>query len=312
MTEWCVDNEERISVNIDESKYSHKINLEDYMSPPVDHKAALLVLNQEIGIPDLFLKLWKKYPLRVCADGGANRLYNLFKDDDNVRLKYLPDYIVGDFDSLKPDVEQYYRNAGVPVIKQETQYSTDFSKCLCLIALHTHSSIFRDMISKKQPIASYSGLHDLYDAMLKDNGSKKFERIRLMAIGAIDGRFDQTIHSVTQLYKLSTEDSLFNLCYLSSTDLIFFIPKGGLLIEYSEQFRNKCIGCCGLLPLGGPTEIIETSGLKWDVGNWQTSIASGKVSSSNRFTGIDKCYIDSKDGIVMNIEIFIGKLIDYI
>lgn len=312
MAEWCIENEDRIDVSATQSKYSRTVNLEDYVNPPKSEKAALLILNQAIGTPNLFLKLWNKYPLRVCADGGANRLYELFEKNEDARSKYLPDYIIGDFDSLKPHVGEYYQKSGVPLIKQETQYSTDFSKCLCLIALHIYSGSFRDKIVNQQTIEAYSGIHDLYDAMLKDSNIIIPKSIRLLAIGAIDGRFDQTIHSITQLYQLSVKESLFNLCYLSATDLIFLISPGGVLIEYSKKFRDECIGCCGLLPLGGPTEIYETRGLKWDVGNWYTSIASGKVSSSNRFSGIDKCFVDCKEGIVMNIEVFTDKLYNYI
>lgn len=316
MAEWSLENEERISVNPDKFKYIHKLNLEECLRPKRAEKSALLVLNQEINIPSIFLKLWQNFKLIVCADGGANRLYDFFKDNESDRAKYLPDYIIGDLDSLKAETKAYYEKAGVVIIKQETQYSTDFTKSVSLIALHFNSPDFSRKVSEStqenHSIALYSGIHDLYDEMVEKNVSNPADKITLLAIGGIDGRFDQTIHSVTQLYKLSSEKSQFKLYYLSATDLIFLVPAGGFLIEYAKEFRDHCIGNCGLLPLGGPTEIIETSGLKWDVGNWQTDIPEGKVSSSNRFVGIDKCYIDVKEGIVMNVEVFIDKLYDYL
>lgn len=59
--------------------------------------------------------------LRVCADGGANRLYDelpamlLGQSADAVRSAYLPTAIQGDMDSIRPDVLDFYRQRGVPV-----------------------------------------------------------------------------------------------------------------------------------------------------------------------------------------------------
>lgn len=59
--------------------------------------------------------------LRVCADGGANRLYDELphmlpgRSADAVRAQYLPTFIKGDLDSLRPDVAAFYRQHGVPI-----------------------------------------------------------------------------------------------------------------------------------------------------------------------------------------------------
>lgn len=316
MSEWCKENEERIPITIEPSQYRHRLDVEGCIKPGKAAKSVLLILNQKVNISLMFPKLWRLYKLRVCADGGANRLYEFFNDNVSARARYLPDYIIGDFDSLKPEVEQYYRNAGVTLIEQRSQFSTDFTKALHLISVHFNNPSFVPFIKQSKDfnhsIEINTGIHDWYNKTLTTQNYKLFEKISLLAIGAIDGRFDQTMHSITQLYKLSHPDSQFKLSYLSATDLIFFVPSGGLLLEYARDFRDKCIGNCGLLPLNGPTTIIETAGLKWDVGNWHTNVAQGKLSSSNRFVGIDKCYLNVKEGIVMNVEVFIDELADYI
>lgn len=57
--------------------------------------------------------------LRICADGGANRLYDycaLWEADlspSQARSMYTPDIIKGDLDSLRPDVKNYYIECGV-------------------------------------------------------------------------------------------------------------------------------------------------------------------------------------------------------
>ena len=43
-------------------------------------KPSLIILNQPIPNVDLLHKLWQNSSFRICADGGANRLYDLFLD----------------------------------------------------------------------------------------------------------------------------------------------------------------------------------------------------------------------------------------
>ncbi|CCC71541.1 hypothetical protein NCAS_0H02310 [Naumovozyma castellii] len=308
MTEVCIENPERIEVQVDAEKYSESLPLENFIKPGQKSRSALIILNQKITMTSLFRPIWNSYQVKVCADGGANRLFEFFEDNEIERESYLPDYIIGDLDSLKDEVHQYYNSKGVIIIKQTTQYSTDFTKTVNLLSLHFHHKKFNEIIAKSKKtnhgIELESGIHDLYHEMISMNSNKIYSTINLLALGGIGGRFDQSIHSMTQFYNLSRTDPYYKLAYLTDTDLIIFIPAGGILVTYSPTFRDSCIGNCGLLPVGKATSLIETKGFKWDVENWETSIESGRVSSSNRFTGIDKCYINAKDGIVLNIEIF--------
>lgn len=41
----------------------------------------LLILNQPITDFATFSRLWKHTDYRICADGGANRLHDMFKGD---------------------------------------------------------------------------------------------------------------------------------------------------------------------------------------------------------------------------------------
>ncbi|EJS41675.1 thi80p [Saccharomyces arboricola H-6] len=319
MSEECTENPERIKIDTSLIEARNKMNLKELVHPKEDENSTLLILNQKIDIPKpLFYKIWKLHDLKVCADGAANRLYDYLNDDESIRTKYLPDYIIGDLDSLSEKIFNYYRKNKVIIIKQTTQYSTDFTKCVNLISLHFNSPKFRASISNENNIQSNhgieleKGIHTLYNSMTESLVFSKVTPISLLALGGIGGRFDQTIHSITQLYTLSENASYFKLCYMTPTDLIFLVNKNGTLIEYDPHFRNTCVGNCGLLPIGEPTVINETRGLKWDVKNWATSVVNGRVSSSNRFVGENCCYINTKHDIILNVEIFVDKLIDFL
>lgn len=117
-----------------------------------DRPHALIILNQPFSLP-LLERLWNSTQWHCCADGGANRLFDVFsleesagRDADEARLRrvvpvigpcgfvtgicrYLPDLIKGDFDSLRPDVRNFYASHGVAVVQDHDQDSTDLMKC---------------------------------------------------------------------------------------------------------------------------------------------------------------------------------------
>ena len=49
----------------------------------------------------------------IAADGGANFLYETFdNNEEELKHKYKPSYIIGDFDSLRKEVREYYEKLG--------------------------------------------------------------------------------------------------------------------------------------------------------------------------------------------------------
>jgi thiamine pyrophosphokinase len=62
----------------------------------------------------------KGYSILICADGGANSAR---------KLNVLPNYIVGDLDSISKDTLKYYSGKS-NIIKIKRQNDTDVEKCI--------------------------------------------------------------------------------------------------------------------------------------------------------------------------------------
>ena len=56
----------------------------DSASGKVDRQnTAVIILNQPIADIELLARIWANTEYRVCADGGANRLFDLFSEKDS-------------------------------------------------------------------------------------------------------------------------------------------------------------------------------------------------------------------------------------
>ncbi|CDO94242.1 unnamed protein product [Kluyveromyces dobzhanskii CBS 2104] len=275
-----------------EGEYDGIIELDQWFNPETEC-SVLLILNQKIELDvSVFEKLWNRYTIKVCADGGANRLYDYLSDYNG--NKYQPDLVVGDMDSIREDVLKYYKGSEITtVIKQQTQFSTDFSK-----SINAATLLMLGADLKTMEIDEYDGIHKLYGIANKG----PLHDVPLLVLNGIDGRFDQTIHSMVQFYVLQREDPYYKVCFLTMSDFIILVPSSTKGYWLKLGNIKSMMGNCGLLPLAGPTNITKTKGLKWDVENLLSSIASGEVSSSNRFVG-ENCLIACDQPLVTNVEL---------
>lgn len=206
---------------------------------PLRSSFALIILNVSIPRKDALLRAWASSTLRFCADGGANRLYDALDPDE--RASMLPTMIKGDLDSLRPDVRAYYTARGVAIKRDPSEYATDLMKCM----------------EEVESIESASGKH-----------------FSLLFFGGLSGRLDQTVHTMSILFKLrSTRRDTF---VISDDSLAWVLDTGVHLIEVDHATMGQT---CGILPVGVNEAFVRTEGLKWNL-DWVTSLG-GDLSTSN-------------------------------
>lgn len=211
---------------------------------------SLIILNSPTFTGgEVFETLWSRCSstVRVCADGGANRLYNYCKTK-------VPEIICGDLDSLKDEIKTYYISAGSQVIYAPDQDYNDLDKSIQQILLG---------------LTKQSLDEDDDDEQDCKNNSEKFIHI----YGALGGRLDQEMASFHALYK-----------YLHLSLALYDEENVAILLPADKNcILNFPIGTvCGLIPLGNACERVSTKGLHWDL-NEQKLKMGGLVSTSNEF-----------------------------
>ena len=211
---------------------------------------AVLILNQPINEKALRAVI-KDAALVVCADGGANRLFDLSGNGNGEFSQVRVSAIVGDLDSLRQEVEEHFKQQGVLIEKDPDQYSTDFTKCLRWIRQHA----------------------DVFGA-----GADTVAQLDVVAIGGLGGRVDQGFSQIHHLYLAQEDPQLLRgrLYLLSEQSLSFVLDSGQNIIHIGENAFNENIG---IIPILGPA-IITTKGLEWDVEKWKTEFGS-QMSTSN-------------------------------
>ena len=86
-------------------------------------KKALIVCNGNPPPKSLLSQLWEKTTYRIAADGGANLL---------LKSKYVPDTVVGDFDSIEPKTREKMPNSKYLHIPEQDTNDADKAVRHCL------------------------------------------------------------------------------------------------------------------------------------------------------------------------------------
>lgn len=64
-----------------DSSNSHAWTCNGILSPAEDGRSfALIILNQPVTRPDILQRLWQNARIKICADGGGNRLHDTLQE----------------------------------------------------------------------------------------------------------------------------------------------------------------------------------------------------------------------------------------
>lgn len=169
---------------------------------------AVILLNNSIdsGILDsssLLPGVLRQSTLTVCADGGANQLFDCATDAQ--RKLYVPHAIKGDLDSLRSDVHAYYAAENVAIIRDPDQDTNDLEKCLRHVA-------------ENLPAADAT----------------------VVVWGAFGGRFDQEMASFAALFK--HENTFDRIVLLDDANFAELLSIGENLVRINSRVMGPICG----------------------------------------------------------------------
>lgn len=238
-------------------------------------KNALIILNQPITSENesKLIKLWSNCSMRICVDGGMNRLHEWTKAQ-NATFAYVPDFICGDLDSIDPFVLDFYLRLGSKCVCLNNQDLSDFTKTLRFLVSYLKNGLVDQELFD---ISNQSNGKCLNHNELNELRGKQCQIENVYCFCDYTGRLDHALSNLHTLY----DECLSNVnCYLVSPESLTFLLRKGQNIIYVDDDVHRG-RYCGLIPLAQPVQV-TTHGLKWNLK--RQTIQFGKfISSSNEF-----------------------------
>lgn len=189
------------------------------------------------------------------VDGASNKVFD---------LDFLPDYIIGDLDSIDTKILNYYKSKNIEILKypKDKDY-TDFE--LALIHIYgLNIDLKKRFINKSVEI----------------KGDKE-----ILVFGACGGRLDMTLSNLKLL------ESNFNMKYISENEEEIFC------IDRSIKIKNKKDKPFSILPLTNIEEL-TLKGFEYELD--KTYISKYETLVSNKIVS-DEALISFENAIILII-----------
>lgn len=273
-------------------------------SPAVDPPArpTLILLNGP-GSLEPICSRWHHFDAVICADGGANRLYDSLHLDPQRREQLVPTHIKGDLDSLRPEVARFYQQRGCQVVRDEDQDCNDLEKCLALVQEQQEEEQERQRKEGRDKEDKERQAEEGTAATPAEAGAAGRGK-EVVVFGAFGGRFDQQMASINAIHKRSfggsshtdtanSGDAPSSSSAASSAtqsasrgiSRVLLLGEGNAatILRRGKHTLSLCPlegPGCSLLPIGSPV-VASTRGLQWDL-DGTTLAFGGLVSTSNR------------------------------
>ena len=131
-------------------------------------------------------------------------------------------------DSVRPDVLNFFKDKGVPVVHDHDQDTTDLEKCLKEL---TSNVIFK--------FGHYSQIQQ-----------------SVIVLGGLGGNFTQELSNLNALYLFRN----IKIVVVSNDNAVFLLQPGHHVLHCRKHTK------VGLIPLGKKVQKVTTKGLRWNLG----------------------------------------------
>jgi len=241
--------------NQDESECLHSV-IDNRFFDKFERDDTTVVMLIYLNRPFDFHTLQNLHKISSCtivADGAANRFYDNCKKE-SLHEVFFPDILVGDFDSIKKDVMEYYQTREVQIVHNASQDDTDLEKCL----KHLQTKFLDE------------GLYD------------QTKQYKIVIAGGLGGRLDHTLNNIHILHKFADRNAKYrnvSIHLMDDNSIGTCIMPGVTKYIKAQEFElNKG---CGIFPMLGEEANVQTKGLKWNITKESKMSFKEFVSSSN-------------------------------
>lgn len=175
----------------------------------------------------------------------------------------IPNCIVGDFDSIRSEVQEFFSKKNVKMFMKQDQDTTDLEKCL-YVSLEKVSEIQIDTDSESMSynyFCNNKNNNKKYNIEYSENYQSDIENLKknkkkfaIIILGASGGRIDHTFSAYSQVYKYLSmyayEFCETEILMMSKSSCSVYLKPGRNIVFLTKTWEKKNQGF-SIIPLFG-------------------------------------------------------------